>query len=701
MTDRAFGTHLRKLTCCAIASASMLLTVSAAEDGAMEQQAEQGRTPAEWLAEIEAGRKKPVEDTEFELLLHGASMAIGPYTGKLSQDHKRSEEQLRWRAGFEHFMKERGNAMLEKWRSGEVLTDGEAKYRWIFNGVCFSEYHKDLRRRRGAAAKFTEREQACMKRNRAVEKRGRALLAKGYTGGKFTSKEIDDMRLYAMWVDIRCCGTGVLPFHLSLTRATRLRNGRFGFKLGQKAPDFTCMRMEAALNSPDYSDENPYDPTDVLKPAVLREHLLNLQGYEPTGAEAGPKVKARPIVVPEGREADYVRLSNVNKDKPVLLVLANPTDSWCWHWKIAPMFEPLYQAYKDDCDFFIVNTTIHDTYMPMKDFLGPNAGHHSAVHDLTLEQRARTSKMFYMNWPQHTVPYLLDDMSQRLRDAYMDQGGGAYILLIDRDGAIAYVDYHQDIPKGLSFYDEVIYVRMNNLESRLNALAANDWRYAKSVATPLPTWRRSPLHARAKIESIDVEAELLEVTAKVDGKPVRQKLAVTPRSRVLVNYDPATLTDLKQGETVEIRYTATEADGVAGRIEYLRARSDWGRRVSTIWLSGRITEVAQDALKVGLTLPPAEEMKGLGFWNAAGDVVPYDETTKGRLDVVRRWVADADKPRIYNFAIDDATTIFLDGHAAKLDQLKPGDHVGVEYRSFHDKLPQILPDQVRAYRPPK
>jgi hypothetical protein len=593
------------------------------------------KAPAEWLDVVqrETANQKRTEDPEFRRLLLGASMALHPYNGRPEVlANLKGERKARY-SPFAEWMKREGDALVEKVLHGETIPLHQRRLYFIASGVCLSRYFKQVRRKLRERAALTSEEEALRRYAEEVELRGRELLTKGYLGGSFIQGEIDELRLYAMWIDIRCTGQGVLPFHLGLTERWPSKHP----PMGEPAPDFTLLRFEAALRSPDYSDRNPHDPTDVLRPAILREYLLLFEGYkpDPTVAER-PRVAAKPVVVPEGREGDYVRLSDFRGSKAVLVVLANPTDSWAWHWRIAPMFEPLYQAYQQQVEFLFVNTTIHDTYMPVKDFFKPDAGRHDAVHDLTMAQRARTCKMFYMDLPQCTVPYLLDDLSQRTRNAYRDQGGGAYVVLVDLEGRVAYADYHQDIPphwgpQAVSFHDEYVYIRMNHLESRLRRFVENGCRYDPAIETPYPTWRRRAQPAQ-------------QGQSDQDAPQTRQPM---------------------------------------------------------IWLTGRISSVDLPGrvLTVERHKPLVERMKGWQFWQDAGDrAVPFDPDTKARLATVEKWIAAGDAGRTYRFVVDDAVELFLHGHAVKLGELEPGDHVGVLYPTGQEGEPAIHPEQVRATR---
>jgi hypothetical protein len=681
---------------------ALLMLVMVAFCGSAGLSAEETRTPTQWLeAAIAQDRAEwAAASDEWKRVLTGAALAIGPYTGReaavkqLKGDRKAAHE------AFQEWMATEGDALYAKWRAGEALSERDRPYRYILNGLAFARYHHESRKNLRARKPLTPEDEHAIRHWKAVTRAGQAVLKKGYLGAPLTEAEVEALRLYAMLVDCACTGGRVLPFHLGLTETVRLPNNRYGLRLGAMAPEFLLPKMVAFLDSPAYTDANPHILTHALRPLILREHLLNLQGYEPDPGSDGTRVRAKPVEMLAGKDKHYVRLSDFRGKKPVLLVLANPSDAWCWHWKIAPMFEPLWQAYQDKLALFVIHTTIHDTYMPMKDFLGPTPGRASAVHELSLEERARASKMFYMNWPHFTFEYLLDDMSQRTRNAYRDQGGGAYVVLVDLDGRIAYLDYHQDVPQGLSFYDEYVYVRMNHLESRLKAFFDGGGRYGPEILTPFPEWRRPPLLQDATLVSADPETGTLAVrTAKGEAGKLYRFLLM-PETRVTANYEPATLGEMNPGDKVSVSYFAEDADAPVKRARYVQSDEDWARRVQTIWIPGRVKSVqaADGRLEVTPVCPPTEQMKGLGFWDAAGrEVVPYDPRTAARLTVVRRRVA-TNEDRICRFKLDAATDIFLHGRAAALDALRPGDWVGVLYRAFHDEKPLIPADQIRATR---
>jgi hypothetical protein len=603
---------------------------SAASCGLAQPPDDPGKTPAEWLAEIDemAAAEKDSWNGRWRDVMRGAAVALEPYDGRPEMIAKLSGEKKRLYEAYRRVWDEHARTVAEKLLAGKSLGEPDRRYRFLASGTLVHKYLRHgIRQKEKAKEPLSVEEKEIAAYARAVEQAGRAALAKGYRGGTLTAADVDALRDYAMFVDARCTGNGVLPCHLGLTRS---RYGGGGFRMpGEAAPDFALARMEAFLDTPQYTDENPREPVDVLTPLVVKEFLQVMCGFELRDG----KVVAKPYEIAPGREEEYVRLRDYRGEKAVLLVLMNATDPWAWHGKIAPMLEPLKQALGRRAVVHFISTTIHDTRMPSMDFIGAQPRRTSYVHETAMERRARICKMFYMGWPSATAEYLLDDMAQHFRNEWMDQGGGAYLVLVDREGTIAYADYHQDIPPhwgptAVDFPYEFLTIRMNHLESRLGSFFAGGGRYDKSIETDYPTWRLPPGRDRRSL-----------------GARLRQAV-----------WMPATVTAVDPG----------------------------GRRVS-----------------VERALPPREEMKGIRFWDDAGDEAsPFDPIVKARLETVRAWLADPRETPTYELLMEDSTDTFVNGWEKPPSELRVGDRVGVCYAVGEDKSRTIRPLQVRAYRIP-
>lgn len=589
-----------------------------------------GKTPAEWLAAIEkhAVAEKRAWDARWRDVMRGAALALEPYDGRPEMIAKLAGEKRQLYDAYHRVWDEHARAVADKLLAGEPISENERLYRFLASGTLLHRYLRHgIKAKEKRKEALTAEEQRIADYARAVEKRGRATLVKGYRGNKLTAADIDALRDYAMFIDARCTGNGVLPCHLGLTRS---RYGGGGFRMpGEIAPDFALARMEAFLDTPAYADENPRNFVDILTPLAVKEFLQIMRGFELRDG----KVAAKPYEIVPGREEQYVRLSDYRDKKAVLMVFMNATDPWAWHGKIAPMFEPLKQALGERVKVYFICTTIHDTRMPSMDFVARHPQRTSYVHETAMEHRARICKMFYMGWPACTTDYLLDDMAQHFRNEWMDQGGGAYIVLVDKTGTIAYADYHRDIPphwgpKAVNFPYEFLTIRMNHLESRLASFFANGGRYDKMIETAYPAWRLPPQR---------------------DREPMAESV--------------------RKG----------------------------------IWMPARVTAVHPVSRRVTVkrNLPPKREMKGICFWDEAGDkAVAFDPVVKARLETVRAWLADPrDKPT-YELLIDASTDVFVNGWPKPFTELRPGDRVGVWYATGQGQSRTLRVLQIRAYRFP-
>jgi len=606
---------------------TMILSVLSCAAVAREGSA---KTPAQWLDAIEAqaAAEKDAWDNEWWDVMRGAALALDPWDGRPEIVAKFTGEEKWLYDAYRRVWDEHARAVADKLLAGKPVGKDERKYRFLASGTLVHRYHRHgIKRKEKRKETLSPEEQKIADYAKAVEKAGRETLVEGYRRQKLTAADIDTLRDYAMFVDARCTGNGVLPCHLGVTRS---RYGGQGFRMpGEAAPDFALARMEAFLDTLAYSDANPREPVDILTPLAVKEFLQVMSGLELRDGQVVPK----PYEIVPGLEEQYVRLSDYRGRKPVLMVFINATDPWAWHGRIAPMFEPLKQALGGRAAVYFISTTIHDTRMRSMDFIGPEAGQSAYVHETAMEHRARICKMFYMGWPDCTTDYLLDDMAQHFRNEWMDQGGGAYIVLVDRAGTIAYADYHQNIPphwgpNAVNFPYEFLTIRMNHLESRLASFFANGSRYDKKIKTPYPGWRLPPQRDR---------------------------------------------------------------DVLKRRIE------------RAVWMPAQVVSVnpARKRVLVERMLPPIERMKGICFWNEAGDrAVAFGPAVKNRLETVRAWLAETrDKPT-YELLIDEATDVFLNGRSQPLTALRPHDRLGVYHRPDPSRPHTLRPIQIRAYRFP-
>ena len=497
-------------------------------------------SPEEWLPIIEkdAAKEKARWNAQWNEIMCGAAIAIDTWYGSDRHLVAMKGERLRQHTAFMAAWKQYGGNVTEKVLNNSQLSTEEKPYRYIASGVLIHRYYRGgILGKTRQKQKLTQEESAIVAYVKAVEELGKATLIRGYKREALSVKDIHALRLYGILVDIRHTGNGVLPFHFNLTRG---RYGEKGFRsAGEIAPDFALARMESFLHTPNYSDKNPWNPVDILTPLAAKTFLQIMCGFE----VKDNKVVAKPYNIRPGHEDGIVRLSDYRGKKPVLLVFMNASDPRVWHGRLAPYFEPLKQAFGENMAFHFINTSIHDSRMNTLDFLSSTEEREFYVYETSMEHRARSSKMFYLDWPSCTTDYLLDDIEQHFRNEWMDQGGGAYIVVIDTNGVIAYTDYHQNTPPcwgkdGVNFDYEFLTIRMNLLESYLETFFADGMLYKEQVDFKLPKWRLPaerdiPTLRKHNSSAIWMSAEIISINSNRQEIVIERKLPATEQMKGL------------------------------------------------------------------------------------------------------------------------------------------------------------------------
>jgi hypothetical protein len=731
------------------------------------------RSPKQWLAHFREKQDGGPRDPELRRIWEGASIYIfghyrrGFFDGDNLFGRKLTAREEKLVGLFEDFLADQGNKLFREWMLHGRSASEDDKYFYILNGLCFSKYFKELRPKKVLGQPFGPLEEKCWDYCQRTMREGAALLRKTYLTQKLDRQEIDQLRLYAMWADITSStwasteGNSFLPFHLGLSRPFDSRFPKkemsYGLSLttfedrptvvlgllepGDIAPDFTLVNMEAVLESKDYSDINPFHTTVLLQPLVMSEILNALSGYraaqDPSGRQVAIPISDRTSV--KG-EKNYVSLGNFRGRKPVLLMIADPTDSWAWNTHIAERVDCLHKIYGDLVEFLFINITVYDGYMPVYDYFGQDKGRMIADHPVTLEERARTAKMFYMGHPQVSIPILLDDMGQTTRNSYMDPGGEGSFCLVDAEGKVAYRELRLEgknlqAPRAAFELPQLMDMRVNALEAEIRALLKNNGR---RVAT------RGDVEIQGKPKSfilgvriVDIDRQARTITLKrsagrneepspdpiedfyvstnypVDTEDGFFTVRVSEQTRIArirnAEYQVTSFDDLSIGDRVNVECGPTdETEGsdicIAKHIydDSLRIYHINRYEKDSIWFCGVIREIDLEERIVTVIMPQdlTREMKGYFFWKEAEDRATLVDRTLETVPIVGKWVEGSEAQRTYRFVVDIAVDLFLNGQRSRLDELHVGDRAAVEYRTVQDSQAVIYPGTFRASRIP-
>ncbi len=510
---------------------------------------------------------------------------------------------------------------------------------------------------------------------------GAALMRRGCMGDKLNRSDYELLRLWAgLTYAVR--SNTILPCDFGLTPGSCNSYP----VLGMTAPDLTLPTLESVLRRPDYTDAYQLDQLRSIHSQVAIYPLEIMDGYEAIPAAqrvpGGPLVRAKPGRV---ADADSRSLSASRGRKPVLLIFSDPIDGY-WEEAI-PLLEPLYRATKDRIDWYFIADSISDCVYWSDYYFKPSQQPRvSFTKPLSLIERAQTAKMLMMRHVNLTFPILLDDMPQHAENAYADGGGGAKVILIDRDGVIAFNNLlpgpaaHQGV--GGYGYNLTTSVTAANVAALLDN--HDRWTGKKAV---IPDWLPPVQLDNVPILAIDFPAGTMTVRGP-DAKPMTLRVDYWTRivfcPGAMATVQP--LAKLTVGMTVSLSYEANE--GPPGRIACLvitgatitqYVNSLWG--LESVWCPAIATSVTPTRLTAVLAPRSMQELVGLRFWTQAGDQAK-PTNNDWSISIVGDWATHPQQSLVVG--LDRATEVLINGMKGTSADIHVGDHLSIEYRKEQD-----------------
>lgn len=625
-----------------------------------------------------------------------------------------------------------GTRLMNKFRLGETFNEDEKTYWRLARASYIWKAQRMYERFDQGDETLSEEEFQAYEFAALLWEEGGELMKRGYLGGRFSDDEIERLWEYRVICEIRiCCPTPYRPFDFGLHR--------FGYEtgpfyIGKEVPDISWMKMEAAMESPFYTDVPTHDLYAVIKPDAVDEFFRYFRGYNKVTASDG-RVFVEGIF-PQSVPGDdrYVRISDFRGKKPVLLFIASSMDTF---WGNAVMeAEAIYRAYQGRVEVIWVNISIWDFLIRSKatyNYYKPYAGIELPGHEANHEERARTAKKVYMTYPQLTLPCVLDQDSEQTANYFKSHGGAGETVLIDIDGTIAWHStygwgyWFENRPPGRS--EEIAWG--NAVEKEIHKLLENQGKYDpdhEQLKTPEDevSELRSPeiksmYMMNGPITDIDRQNRIITVKARTstfsvigrapDGfqqfNPLQSfTIEVPPETKITCRNVPIDFDKLKVGSIVigpEI-WKMTDGSWLAKKIRLIPSdeiREELPPAVFTgdMYLYGKIMKVniEENTLSVMRTTADPGEMKGYSYIKEGGDQVELAELAENNFSTVEKWVGKDKTPAPYLFDMEGALLI-LNGDYVSLTELKAGDFVSVKYAAEDEDKRELRCAVVRATR---
>ncbi len=705
----------------------------------------QERTVEQWI-EVLAQEEKNllVADPQLDSLLIGAAWYLDPHTHKQwINKHKRKRINALFHPymeSFEKFEQTTGREFKKNILDGNTLSKEGEKYYYIISTMILKEY-RDRRLERKASAfekgkgQLDDDELKLHRFVKPILDQASGILKKGYAREQVSADEMRILRLYRSWLAMT-----VMPV-VSFLPGQVFDHYQHGGNpssayVGKVIPDLRMAKLHSVLNRPSYSDEPPEKVSDHLRVRGLLEFVNPMKGFEVQENEQGKRGCFKKPLPPKSADEDgFVRLSDAVGKKPALYYFSDPNDSY----SIQGLFllEAMYRYYKEDIDFYIVANTIGDTRMSMPAYFGRyKGGKFPASHAFTEEERARQCKLYYMQIPFRTIPYLLDDISRTAEDTLSritdkeQHGGYACALLVDVDGKLVYpgwVGCYPELPlisrskeegKGLSQW---ISIRSSLVERAVHALVANHGKYHEGFWKYFEDRKNNALNPSVSITITEVDLEN-QLILGVDRTGTVYKVQANVRTRLLPKGHAYPLSDMtaatmnkqlaryKSGEAIYFMYEKKEGSVFLatllgkGKPPYENGYPPF----LNMYVNGEVTAIDNEKRLMTVVMPKPNPMEwhGYQFWKEAGeDVKAWDgDPARGSggaktwLPITKRLLEGTEEDRTFHLAFDDAVHILRNGYRAKFEDLKVGDYLGIGYPIKQDGKAPLFPMTIRAHR---
>ncbi len=626
-----------------------------------------------------------------------------------------------------------GEKLMNKFQKGEEFNDAEKPYQTLARASYIWKAQRMYERFEQGDETLDEAEMEANEFAASLWKEGAELMKRGYLGEKFSDKEIDRLWEYRVICEIRiCCPTPYRAFDLGLHRFGEEKDASF---IGKNVADISWMKMEAAMESPFYTDVPTHDIYSVIKPDAVDEFFRYFRGYKkaiaPDGREYAEEVF--PQTVPGDKR--YVRISDFKGKKPVVLFVTSSMDSF---WDKAIMeAEGIFRAYGNHVEVFWVNVSIWDflirsnaTYNYYKPYTGIEIPGHEANH----EERARTAKKMYMTFPQMTLPCVLDQDSEQTANYFKSFGGGGETVLIDIDGKIAWNSnslgwghWYENRPPGRKI--EIGWGTV--VEKEIRKLLDNNGKYdpnhemltkqAAKTKSSRPEGVKTMYMMNGPITDIDREKRVITVKSRtstftvIDRAPDSfqqfnplQSFTIEIANNCKLTYEntPIDFDKLEIGSIIigpEI-WKMPEGNWLAKSIRLIpskESRSDLPPEIfaGDSYLFGRMTNVnlKQNTITVQRDKMDVNEMKGYKYIKEGGDEVELVAFAKDNFALAEKWVEKDKSPKPYLFDME-GTLLIRNGEYVSLSELKAGDFVSIKYAAEDEDKVKLRCAVARASR---
>lgn len=578
----------------------------------------------------------------------------------------------------------------------------------------------------------------------STEADGQAVLEKGYRAQPLTSNDWETLRVFRILDDIDNTGTEDLPSRLELSQHF---TGEDWWDNGDATPVLQLPKLKTVLARTNYTDGVRIDPAAAFYERGSNRYARMMAAYTTNGA-APYAVTARDAAIPPGETGNDFAVIGGPRKKPLVVMPVQVSDAYWFRYNSHDLL-PVFNAYRELVDFYIVQVQYHDVSAGQQEFLGAFAGKFICnMEPETSEEMAADAKSLFMADPWFNIPTLVDISGSRARNTLVAFGGDSYHILVDTNGTIAYASrratWNNFQPNAEDFSGGTVWA--NVLEREILRVLNNNGAYVPTNITDQLAFeksgtlalRRTGLISDATVDSINTESNRMTVSKTIGGTNCSFSLEIGPETRLSIREEAGkSLSAFSTGDTVtvkfwmdtyssagystnynftsipgeypenkrEVRYemSVDNGDGIIVHPRHInKDTTQWNLTRDVAWAVGTLESVSTDSRQVTVSLQAdTNAMYGWKFWQEAGTNATLWGDGAHNLNVVSQWVESVQSESVWTFVIDDSVDIFINGENANYNDLRPGGRIGLLYRSYQNgSQTPAYPEQLRLSNPP-
>lgn len=242
--------------------------------------------------------------------------------------------------------------------------------------------------------------------------KGKSILRKGYAGKSISDDDCGILNLYRILAETHILGIPVWEYEVNKESA---KNNPYRIA-GSTISLPNLPTLQEVLSSQSYSDKLPEPSLNLVSNETHNDFIPLLNAFDRNKNSNNSEIKSN--------------------GKPTCLIVTAAAD--CFWPRCSPDAEYFKRSYGYEMNFLWINIRLWDFMIQIDNTFANQPEKELYASIETLEERARTSKAFFLRQPWLSLPCKLDLPSDICANLFQCPGGEAEVLLLDKNNNLVW-----------------------------------------------------------------------------------------------------------------------------------------------------------------------------------------------------------------------------------------------------------------------